>query len=150
MPRTTAALEGLSSTLLANAKEIAMAEPFTVKGAVPYVYCADAGAIAAWCQQVLGFTERGRWSDDDGAVSNVELTLGGAEVWLDGPVPDWPRRLEGLGSWIGLQVDDLDTVHAHLRDLGVAAEPPIDRGFGTRHLTVVDPEGHQWGLIERT
>ncbi len=127
-----------------------MAEPFIVHGAVPYVFCADAGAIATWCQDVLGFTERGRWTDDNGAVSNVELTLGKAEVWLDGPVPDWPRRLEGLGSWIGLQVEDLDAIHTHLHGLGVAVEPPIDRGFGTRHLTVVDLEGHQWGLIERT
>jgi uncharacterized glyoxalase superfamily protein PhnB len=89
------------------------------------------------------FIERDWWSNDDGAVTNVELTLGGAEVWLDGPVSDWPQRLEGLGSWIGLQVDDLDAVHAHLRDLGVAVEPPVDRGFWTRHLTVVDPEGHE-------
>ena len=29
-------------------------------------------------------------------------------------------------------------------------ELPVDRGVGTRHLTVVDPEGHQWGLFERT
>lgn len=127
-----------------------MAEPFTILGAVPYVFGADAGAVSTWCQQVLGFVERGRCSDDDGAVSNVELAHGGVEVWLDGPVPDWPQQMEGLGSWIGLQVDDLDAVHARLQDLGVAVAPPVGRGFGTRHLTVVDPEGHQWGLIERT
>jgi hypothetical protein len=80
-----------------------MAVPFTVERAVPYVFCADAGAISTWCQQVLGFVERGRWSDDDGAVSNVELTLGAAEVWLDGPVPDWPSgsRVLDLGSGSG-------------------------------------------------
>jgi uncharacterized glyoxalase superfamily protein PhnB len=127
-----------------------MAEPFTARGAVPYIFCADAGAISDWCQQVLGFVERGRWIDDNGAVCNVELTLGNAEVWLDGPVPDWPRRLEGLGSWIGLQVDDVDAIHTHLRNRGIDVGPPADRGFGTRHLTVLDPEGHQWGLIERT
>ena len=127
-----------------------MDQPFDVRGAVPYVFCADAGAISAWCQQVLGAVERDRWTDDDGAVSNVELTIGDAEVWLDGPVPDWSRRLEGLGSWIGLHVVDLDAIHVRLRDRGLAVEPPTDRGFGTRHLTIVDPEGHQWGLIERT
>jgi len=127
-----------------------MPEPFTVHGAVPYVFCADAGAVSDWCQQVLGFVERGRWTDDNGAVSNVELTLGNAEVWLDGPVLDWPQRLDGLGAWVGLQVDDLEAIHTHLGDRGVAVEPPVDRGFGTRHLTVLDPEGHLWGFIERT
>lgn len=36
-----------------------MSEPFTVHSPVPSVFCADAGAISDWCQQVLGFTERG-------------------------------------------------------------------------------------------
>lgn len=127
-----------------------MDEPVLVRSAVPYVFCADAGAISDWCQQVLGFTERGRWADDSGVVSNVEITRGNAEVWLDGPVPDWPQRLDGLGAWIGLHVDDVDAVYRELKAKGLDIEPPVDRGFGTRHLTIEDPEGHQWGFIQRT
>lgn len=106
-----------------------------VRGAVPYVFCADAGAVADWCMDVLGFHERGRWTNDDGQVSNVELTLVEAEVWLDGPVPDWDERLSGLGSWIGLMVDDVDAVYEQVRSRVAELDPPVDRAFGTRHLT---------------
>ena len=65
-----------------------------VRGVIPYVFCADAGAIADWCVEVLGFVERERWSEDDGVVRNVELIVGDSEVWLDGPVAAGRRRQE--------------------------------------------------------
>jgi len=40
---------------------------------VPYVFCADVGTVADWSVAVLGFTERHRWTDEDGAVNDVEL-----------------------------------------------------------------------------
>ena len=122
----------------------------TVRGTVPYVLCADAGAVADWCTAVLGFVERGRWADDDGTVTNVELTVGDSEVWLDGPVPDWRDRGGGLGAWVGLLVDDVDAVHRELTAAGHDVGQPLTRGFGVRELTVTDPEGHQWGFLTRT
>ena len=120
-----------------------------VRAVIPYVFCADAGAIADWCVQVLGLAERRRWSDDEGVVRNVELVVGGNEVWLDGPVPDWQERLSGLGSWVGFLVDDVDAVYGRITEAGASVEPPIDREFGVRQITVTDPEGHMWGFIRR-
>lgn len=74
-----------------------MGETPTVRGVIPYVICADAGAAADWCVEVLGFVERERWPDDEGIVRNVELVVGESEVWLDGLVPDWSARSAGLG-----------------------------------------------------
>jgi MerR family transcriptional regulator, thiopeptide resistance regulator len=121
-----------------------------IQAAVPYVLCSDAGAVSDWCQQILGLEERSRWTDDDGIVTNVELRAGDSEVWLDGPVPDWPQRLEGLGSWIGILVDDVDAVYNAIRPRVASLEPPVDREFGARLLTLRDPEGHEWSFIQRT
>ncbi len=118
-----------------------------ILGAIPYVFCADAAATSDWLVRVLGFTERERWSNDAGAVTNVELVLGGAEVWLDGPVPDWS---EGRGTWVGLKTDNVDAIYERLHELGESTDPPVERGFGVRMLTVADPEGRQWGFVERT
>lgn len=118
-------------------------------GAIPYVFCADAGAAADWCVRVLGLTERERWTDDDGVVTNVELVAGDNEVWLDGPVPDWAERTGGLGSWIGLLVGDVDAVHERLAAAGVEVDPPRTREHGVRELAVTDTEGHTWGLVQR-
>lgn len=121
-----------------------------VRGLIPYVFCADAGAVADWCTTVFGWAERGRWSNDDGVVTNVELDPGGGgEVWLDGPVPDWEERTGGLGSWVGMVVDDVDAVHARLVDAGHEVPQPSIRPFGVRELSVTDPEGHRWGFIQR-
>jgi uncharacterized glyoxalase superfamily protein PhnB len=120
-----------------------------VRGVVPYVFCRDAGAVADWCVSVLGFAERGRWTDDDGVVTNVELTVGDDEIWLDGPVPDWQERLGGLACWVGFLVDDVDAVHSRLAAAGHDVPAPVTRGFGVRQLTVTDPEGHEWGFVTR-
>lgn len=118
-----------------------------VQGIVSYIFCADAGAVADWCVQVLGFVERGRWTDESGAVTNVELVVGDGEVWLDGPVPDWQERLGGLTAWVGFLVEDVEAVHRALTAAHMVA-PPVTRD-GIRQLTVTDPEGHQWGFITR-
>ncbi len=120
-----------------------------VRGIVPYVFCADAGAIADWCVEVLGFVERERWPDDDGVVRNVELIVGDSEVWLDGPVPDWNDKTGGLGSWVGFLVDDVDALHQRLTDAGVTLDPPRTRDHSVREITVTDPEGHAWGFVQR-
>lgn len=100
--------------------------------------------------QVLGFTERTRWSDGEGVVRDVELAVGANELWLDGPVPDWQERLSGLASWVGFIVDDVDAVSARITETAASVEPPVDREFGVREMTVTDPEGHIWGFIRRT
>lgn len=120
-----------------------------VQGAIPYVFCADAGLVADWCVEVLGFSERGRWHNEEGTVTNVELVAGSSEVWLDGPVPDWKERTGGRGAWIGFLVEDVATVEADLVARGQAPPRPVDREFGVRMLTLEDPEGHQWGFVQR-
>ncbi len=119
------------------------------RGSIPYVFCADAGAVADWCVEVLGFEERERWSDDAGVVRNVELIVGDSELWLDGPVPDWHATTAGLGSWVGFLVDDVDAHYERLCDRGIALDPPRTRAHRVREITVEDPEGHAWGLVQR-
>jgi uncharacterized glyoxalase superfamily protein PhnB len=126
-----------------------MVDQSVVRGIIPYVFCADPGAVADWCVEVLGFVERERWPDDDGVVRNVELIVGDSEVWLDGPVPDWHDKTGGLGSWVGFLVDDVDAIHQRLIDAGVDLDPPRTRDHHVREITVTDPEGHTWGFVQR-
>lgn len=120
-----------------------------VRGVIPYIFCADAGAVADWCVEVLGFAERERWPDEAGVVRNVELMVGDSEVWLDGPVPDWKDKTGGLGSWVGVLVDDVGAVHDRLVAAGVELDPPRTRDHGVKEITVTDPEGHGWGFVQR-
>lgn len=126
-----------------------MLQPRAIQGVIPYVFCADAGAVADWCVEVLGFVERQRWPDDDGVVRNVELIAGDGEVWLDGPVPDWKERSGGLGSWVGFIVADVDAVYEGLKAAGVNLDSPRTRDHRVREISVTDPEGHTWGFVQR-
>jgi uncharacterized glyoxalase superfamily protein PhnB len=119
-----------------------------ITGLVPYVFCADAGATADWCVEVLGFTETGRWTNKEGIVTNVDLTIGPNEVWLDGPEPSWQDVKHGLSAWIGLIVPDADAKHRELRNAGREVGDLMTR-FGVRQFTVTDPEGHTWGFMTR-
>lgn len=123
-------------------------------GIIPYIFCVDAGATANWLTQhlgdVLGFRELGRWHNDDGVVTNVEIAVpGGGEIWLDGPVADWAEHRQALPAWTGFLVDDVNDLHDKLTRVGLEADQPRDRPFGAIELTVTDPEGHQWGFIQR-
>ena len=78
------------------------------------------------------------------------MIVGDTELWLDG---GGNRFFDAKGDpsrpWIGVWVDDVDAMHRKVSAAGVAAEPPVDRPWGVRILTVVDPEGYQWGFMRR-
>jgi uncharacterized glyoxalase superfamily protein PhnB len=119
-----------------------------IGGIVPYVFCNQAGTIAEWCVQVLGFEERHRWLAED-VVRNVDLIAGDSEVWLDGD-PSWRLPAGAPAPWVGFWVDDVDAMYDSIRVRVPDVPPPVDRDFGIRMVTVTDPEGHEWAFMRRT
>lgn len=118
-------------------------------GLTPYVYYDDAGTMADWLTRVFGFVETGRHRAEDGQVQNVEMRVGPVELWLDG-TPGYRRREDATPEWIGVWVDDVDAMFERVRECGVAAEPPEDKAYGVRMLSVKDPEGVTWGFVRRS
>ena len=124
-----------------------MARSDQYKGIVPYLFVDDAEAAMAWYARVFGFEEIGRWTNDDGEIQNAEMRVGATEIWIDG---GGRRRLtDERPDWIGLWVEDVDAVYRQVQGAGVECEPPVDREFGVRMLTVSDGMGYLWGFIRR-
>jgi len=115
-------------------------------GIVPYLFYDDAEEAMAWYSRVFGFEEIGRWCGDDGKIQNAEMRVGTTELWLDG---SGRRSSVGESNWIGVWVNDVDAIHARVRDAGIECEAPIDRDFGVRMLSVPDGFGYTWGFIRR-
>jgi uncharacterized glyoxalase superfamily protein PhnB len=65
------------------------------------------------------------------------------------PSPTGVSTCSGLGSWVGLLVDDVDAIHDRLRAAGVELDPPRTRDHGVKEITITDPEGHGWGFVQR-
>ncbi len=79
------------------------------------------------------------------------MIIGDTELWLDG---GGRRHLEHDDAthpvWTGVWVDDLDAMYERVRTAGVEADPPEQKPYGVRMLTVTDPVGYQWGFMVRT
>jgi uncharacterized glyoxalase superfamily protein PhnB len=122
----------------------------TFGGLVPYLFYDDVEEMLDWYARVFGWREKSRWTEN-GRIHNAEMTVGTTELWLDG---GGRRFLEHDGTpaemWLGVWVDDLDAMHERVRAAGVDAEPPEDKPYGVRMLTVHDPAGYQWGFMVRT
>ena len=120
------------------------------RGLVPYLFYDDIETAMVWYAETFGFVERSRWTDAEGRVQNAEMTVGETELWLDGG----GRRFfdkDGapMSPWIGIWTEDPDAVYARMVAAGVETEPPEDKPYGVRMLTVTDPEGYHWGFMRR-
>ncbi len=116
-------------------------------GIVPYLYFDDAEAAIDWYVANFNFEEIGRWTNDQGEVQNAELRVGTTEVWIDGS--GQLNTSDDRPIWIGVWVEDVDSIFEDLRAKGIACEPPVTREFGIRMLSVDDGMGHLWGFIKR-
>jgi uncharacterized glyoxalase superfamily protein PhnB len=124
-----------------------MPAPVTFDGLVPYLFYDDVVPMLEWYARVFGWEERQRW-EEDGTVQNAEMAIGGREaLWLDGGAG---RSRLPDAMWIGVWVDDPDAMLEQVRAAGVDCDPPEDKPYGVRMLTVSDPAGYQWGFMRRT
>ena len=108
-------------------------------GLVPYLFYDDAAAMLEWYQRVFGFVEKARWSGVDGRVENAEMLVGDSELWLDGGgARHFDKDGNRADAWIGVWVDDPGAMHQRVVAAGVEANPPEDKPYRVRMLTVSD------------
>ena len=84
--------------------------------------------------------------DEEGRMAWCWLRSGGAELMLQQLAADQQIRLNpAIGqSWvIYLRVDDLDAVHARLRQGGFPATDISETQYDTREFFVPDPDGYE-------
>ena len=99
----------------------------------------DVDASIAWYMEVLGFSERFRFSNYAG------IGHGGVQIHLAGPgTPN--ARAVGQGS-IYIFVDDVDAYHVDITARGATAQaPPKDYEYGMRDFGITDPDGNILGF----
>jgi uncharacterized glyoxalase superfamily protein PhnB len=137
-----------------------MAEPIAQR-VIPMLSYEDAGRAADWIGEAFGFRETGRWADDDGTVTHVNLELGDGVVMLGYPSADYqsPRHhaqvCEHARKWsetpyivdgVLVYVDDIDTHYERARAAGATILSSLEDnpGVGQRQYRAEDLEGHRW------
>ena len=128
---------------------------------VPMFSYEDVGRAADWIAQAFGFTETGRWADDDGRVTHVNMELDGGMIMLGYPSSDYqsPKHhaevCEQARKWretpfvvdgVHVAVDDIDAHYARAQAAGatILSELEDNTGIGQRQYRAEDLEGHRW------
>jgi uncharacterized glyoxalase superfamily protein PhnB len=133
---------------------------------VPMFSYEDVGRAADWIAAAFGFTETGRWSDDEGRVTHVNMELDDGMIMLGYPSPDYQspkhhaevcgqartwRQTPYVVDGVYVSVDDVDAHYRRAVAAGatILSELEDNPGIGQRQYRAEDLEGHRWMFATR-
>jgi PhnB protein len=90
-----------------------------------------------------------RLEDDAGEVVVAQLSIDGADFWIQTDAASSPEALNGLPVRMILTVDDPDPVFASAVAAGATEVAPVSEDYGWRIGRVADPFGHHWEIGRR-
>lgn len=110
----------------------------------------DGARAVEFYKSVFGATEAYRAEDPAGSVAVSQLSVDGAEFWVDGESPEHgnfsPESLGGGTSRMILTVPDPDATFAQALEAGAREVFAVEEAHGWRLGRVVDPFGHHWEI----
>lgn len=118
-------------------------------GIAPWLSVQDANQALAYYLAAFDAVELERLEDDDGHVVVAQLSIDGAEFWIQTDPDSNPDVVKGNSVRMILSVDDPDAVFARAVAGGAAEVNPISEDYGWRVGRVVDPSGHHWEIGRR-
>ena len=111
----------------------------------PWLSVADATRAVEYYKAAFGAVELERLEDEEGSMVVAQLSIGGADFWVQQDEETDPHAL-GDRSPVRmiLTVEDPDAVFAQAVSAGAREVAPIAEGHGWRIGRVADPSGHHW------
>ena len=105
-------------------------------------------------KNAFGASEQMRFSNDDGSIHVVELSIDGAIFHVHEVTAKQyflsPDKNKGTTICIGLFVSDVDGVmHKAIHAGAIEISPAQDYEYGYRQGTIKDPFGHYWQIQKK-
>src|SRR5215218_355038 len=113
----------------------------------PYLLYEDLGAMLDWLSSAFGFTEKLRFTGDDGTVNHAEMDVGGASIMMGDPGDEYrsPKNGGGWPAQVQVYVDDVEAHYERANAGGAQIRQELaDTPYGDRRYDAHDPEGHLW------
>jgi uncharacterized glyoxalase superfamily protein PhnB len=109
-----------------------------------FLAVANVGASTEFLERVLGFAKGVTLGDADGQLRYAELRRGDTALVLvrKGDENTPTNGAPGLYAYVA----DVDAAAAAARNAGAGVSDSVDRPWGDRTATVVDPDGYRWVL----
>ena len=111
----------------------------------PCITFRDAHASIDWLERALGAERVAVYEDAEGRVAHAEIRIGESVV-MAGDERAGSRATPPGASVVYVVVPDADAAFERARSAGADATEPVDQDYGSRDLTVTDPDGNRWSL----
>ncbi len=115
----------------------------------PWLSVSNAAEAVDFYKASFGAIELYRLEESDGKLAIAQLSVGGADFWIQED-PDSSPESAGRGSVrMILTVKDPDSVFEQALAAGATEVVPVYEGHGWRVGRIVDPFGHHWEIGKR-
>jgi PhnB protein len=115
----------------------------------PWLSVKDATEALAFYTAAFGATELERLEDEAGGVVVAQLSIDGADFWVQTDADSSPEALNGRSVRMILTVDDPDSVFERAIAAGATEVSSVYEGHGWRIGRLEDPSGHHWEIGRR-
>jgi uncharacterized glyoxalase superfamily protein PhnB len=105
----------------------------------------DAKASIEWLERALGAQRVAVYEHDDGTVAHAEVRIGASSI-MAGDERAGSRATPPGASVIYVVVPDADAAYERAKAAGADVTEPVDQDYGSRDITVTDPDGNRWTL----
>ncbi|MEA2227449.1 MAG: hypothetical protein QOF04_1079 [Solirubrobacteraceae bacterium] len=105
----------------------------------------DAKASLHWLERALGAQRVAVYEDGEGRVAHAEIRVGAGSIMAGDERAGSTATPPGV-SVVYVVVDDADAAYERAKASGADVTEPVDRDYGSREVTVTDPDGNRWSL----
>lgn len=115
----------------------------------PWLSVRNATEALTFYTAAFAAVELERLEDDAGDVVVAQLSIDGADFWVQTDAASSPDELSDRSVRMILTVDDPDPVFAAAIAAGAIEVAPVADAYGWRIGRVADPFGHHWEVGRR-
>jgi PhnB protein len=113
---------------------------------VPWLSVSQATGAVDYYKAAFGAVERYHLEDDVGKIVIAQLTIEGADFWLQEDIEFSPESLDRQSVRMILTVDDPDAVFEQAIAAGATQVFAVSEEHGWRTGRIADPFGHHWEI----
>ena len=111
----------------------------------PCITFRDAAASIGFLERALGAEKVAAYADDEGRINHAEIRIGESVVMCGDERTGSQATRPGV-SVVYVVVPDADAAYERARAAGAEVTEPVDQSYGSRDITVTDPDGNRWSL----
>jgi uncharacterized glyoxalase superfamily protein PhnB len=111
----------------------------------PCITFRDAAASIEYLERAVGAERVAVYEDDDGRVSHAEIRIG-ESTFMCGDERAGSKATPPGVSIVYVVVPDADAAYERAKAAGAEVTEPVEQSYGSRDVTVIDPDGNRWSL----